>query len=635
MDVNFSGTTFTAELLSQLLDSVRDPETGRAGFGSAKFTGAVFSEAANFSSVHFLGEATFHRTRFLEDAQFGGAKFQSKIEFVDSEFKKECRFEGARFHGVAIFNNTTIEGAASFTNCTFSSMAEFRALQFSRASFVQAIFGDRCAFTQSTFNKRTKFTNAQFARTADFSSSSFHSLAQFVSAKFHSVVTFSEASISEAFFSSATFDREADFHNTVFGRAVFSEALFSASANFDNTRFTRKSYFTDSVFSKAALFRGAKFHQDVHFVRAAFERAKRMGPIISHGCIVFSGATFERPIILELSAVDLSFQQAEWSSTGVLRVRHAKVDLSGAYFSSNMVVATMPNPFRNAEGSALDDSPISESLPAKITSLQGTDVAKLLLVDADLRECQSPGAMHLDQIRLEGECQFSNSPRGIQVNGWRITRWPPRRVLAEEVEWRSTSQSPRGWSINTSATSTTPAALSANYRHLRKSFEDSKNEPDAADFYYGEMEMRRNDRTRPRSERYLLAIYCLVSGYGLRAGRALVWLAFTIVATLTGLVFWGLPSQAPMTVSNGVIHGRTFEEVTKTPKPVNPSGPIHDRATLQRFEKGFRVVVNSVAFRSSGQVLTTSGTYIEMSSRIIEPVFLGLAVLAIRSRIKR
>jgi hypothetical protein len=36
-----------------------------------------------------------------------------------------------------------------------------------------------------------------------------------------------------------------------------------------------------------------------------------------------------------------------------------------------------------------------------------------------------------------------------------------------------------------------PARLAVLYRQLRKAQEDAKNEPGAADFYYGEMEMRR------------------------------------------------------------------------------------------------------------------------------------------------
>ena len=47
------------------------------------------------------------------------------------------------------------------------------------------------------------------------------------------------------------------------------------------------------------------------------------------------------------------------------------------------------------------------------------------------------------------------------------------------------------------------------------------------------------------------------------------------------------------------------------------------------------MVINSVVFRSSGQNLTTAGTYTERASHLTEPVLLGLAVLSVRSRVKR
>ncbi|MYT77471.1 hypothetical protein YW3DRAFT_06452 [Streptomyces sp. MnatMP-M77] len=57
--------------------------------------------------------------------------------------------------------------------------------------------------------------------------------------------------------------------------------------------------------------------------------------------------------------------------------------------------------------------------------------------------------------------------------------------------------------------------------------------------------------------------------------------------------------------------------------------------TGERFEKALSITLNSVVFRSSGQDLTTAGSYIEMISRLTEPVLLGLAVLAVRNRVKR
>ncbi|MGR3867079.1 hypothetical protein ACUXZZ_00645 [Streptomyces graminifolii] len=92
-------------------------------------------------------------------------------------------------------------------------------------------------------------------------------------------------------------------------------------------------------------------------------------------------------------------------------------------------------------------------------SLSGADAAHLVLHNVDLTTGRFLGTIHLDQLRLEGHCPLA--PAG--------PRWTKRHTLA---------------------------ALAPVYRQLRKSFEDSKNEQDAADFHYGEMTMRRLDPTR-------------------------------------------------------------------------------------------------------------------------------------------
>ncbi|WP_313904683.1 hypothetical protein [Streptomyces sp. SLBN-118] len=181
-----------------------------------------------------------------------------------------------------------------------------------------------------------------------------------------------------------------------------------------------------------------------------------------------------------------------------------------------------------------------------------------------------------------------------------------------------------------------PAALAPVYRQLRKAFEDGKHEPGAADFYYGEMEMRRHADDIPWAERSLLTAYWALSGYGLRASRALGWLLAAMTATVLAMMLWGLPQDDPKPTSTGILTGRSITTTTETPDPVNPDGPFRERLlSTERFEKSLQVVINSVVFRSSGQNLTTTGTYTEMATRLTEPVLLGLAVLAIRGRVKR
>ncbi|MFE7328017.1 hypothetical protein ACFU8W_24080 [Streptomyces sp. NPDC057565] len=149
--------------------------------------------------------------------------------------------------------------------------------------------------------------------------------------------------------------------------------------------------------------------------------------------------------------------------------------------------------------------------------------------------------------------------------------------------------------------------------------------------------MRRHDTTRPFGERVLLIAYWALSGYGLRATRALAWLVAAVAATITVMMLWGLPANdpKPQTTGQQVRTGQNLKLITDTPDPRNPTGPLSERVTTKRFEKFVRVVINSVVFRSSGQDLTTAGTHTEMTSRLTEPVLLGLAVLAVRSRVKR
>lgn len=212
-----------------------------------------------------------------------------------------------------------------------------------------------------------------------------------------------------------------------------------------------------------------------------------------------------------------------------------------------------------------------------------------------------------------------------------------RSVIAEEQHWqRGRSADGGGWPAPAAGpTGAGPAALAAVYRQLRKSLEDGKNEAEAADFYYGEMQMRRHNKARPGGERALLALYWAVSGYGQRASRAFGWLLAAMAVTLVGMVLWGLPVDDPKPRSEGDVVAGHVTLVTDTPPPVNPKGPLTGRVTGRRTEKAGRVVVNSVIFRSSGQNLTTAGTYLEMVSRLAEPVLLGFGLLAVRSRVKR
>ncbi|WP_407913783.1 pentapeptide repeat-containing protein [Kitasatospora sp. NE20-6] len=326
----------------------------------------------------------------------------------------------------------------------------------------------------------------------------------------------------------------------------------------------------------------------------------------------------------------------------MLLLRYATVNLNRAPLAAPMALQAEPLPFTTRNGT-LDESLLTADTypPAvKLASLKRVDATRLILTDIGLDGCQFTGAFHLDQIQIGFGCRFAQPPTGWRRRGVLPARWSPRKVLAEEqhsraqVVGREGRRWPAGPHHGAPERGAGPEDLAGVYQQLRKAFEEAGNEPDAADFSYGEMEMRRRDRQRPRAERRLLWTYWLASGYGLRASRALSWLVAAMGVTLLLMMLFGLPDDTPDPQSTGTYGAGVVKVTTKTPDPALTL-PLRKRVTAGRAEKATLVVVNSVVFRSSGQNLTLPGTVIEMASRIGEPVLLGLTALAVRSRVKR
>ncbi|WP_337999695.1 pentapeptide repeat-containing protein [Streptomyces murinus] len=403
-------------------------------------------------------------------------------------------------------------------------------------------------------------------------------------------------------------------------------------------------------FSGDAWFTGAQFSGDAWFGGAQFEGVSLFGPLVCAGTVVLSRAVFGLPVTLEIAAEEVVAERTRWESTADIRLRYATVDLSQAVLSAPTAVTAAATPFSDPSENARGEQALTGSADVRVASVQGADAAHLVLTDTDLTDCLFSGAFHLDQLRLEGRTTFAPTPTGWHRHYLWPTRWTRRRTLAEEHHWRAqianqpspapgVPPSSHSWRPGPHhpdpARTPDPEDIAALYRQLRKAFEDSKNEPGAADFYYGECEMRRHDRTgTPPGERRLLWGYWLLSGYGLRASRAMGWLVAAMSLTVLLLMGFGLPSHDPEPATTGTLYGSKISLNTSTPDP-SLRGGLDERMTWVRAEKATHVAVNSVLFRSSGQNLTTLGTYIEMVSRLLEPTLLALAALAVRGRIKR
>ena len=603
-DIDHRGTPFTGELLSSLLAALTDssglPSLGVAHFDEAEFSGVVHFPGAKFNGrtwfrgAKFNGETWFRGAEFSSETCFREARFSGETWFTDAEFSGSVRFSGAEFSGGAQFRNVEFRGGAQFGGARFSSIVLFNAARFRGSGW----------FAEAEFDHDARFDEAQFGRDAVFGDVEFRG---------------------HAYFSGAEFSRG----------SVFRGAKFSGHAYFSGAKFDDEAWFREARFSGDAQFDGAQFSGDALLVRVAFEHTAAVGPLVCTGTLDLSEAVFGAAVTIEAAASSICCRRTRWASTAALRLRHAAVDLSDAVLEYPVSIAARSRRFTLGPRELAEPGLTSPRVRA--VSLRGVDAAHLVLTDIDLTDCRFAGTVHLDQLRLEGRYPLSAAPSGLRRRGVWPVRWTPRRTLVEEHHWRAARHTGSdGWTPAPQGEEVLePAALAPVYRQLRKAFEDGKHEPGAADFYYGEMEMRRHADDIPWSERSLLAAYWVLSGYGLRASRALGWLLVAMTATVLAMMLWGLPQDDPKPTSTGTLTGRSLTMTTDTPDAVNRKGPYQERLSTERFEKSLRVVVNSVIFRSSGQDLTTIGTYTEMASRLTEPVLLGLAVLAIRGRVKR
>lgn len=453
----------------------------------------------------------------------------------------EANFERATFRGDADFIGVVFIRNAHFRDAHFCGVTDF-------GIFAAARFGQKAFFQRAHFDTIVSFMGVNFVGSVNFESARFAGDALFSGTHFGD----------EAFFLEAHFRGPAVFRKTCFaGRAVFKGANFSGEAVFDTPDFT------------------------------------------GDGRLRSDDVVFEQMVTITGSMTHFSARKTRFGARARIELSDADVDFAGATFhNSSLLIARQP-----------EGDEYRPYQPCRLVSLEEADVANLTVAGVDLSSCRFAGAHHLDQLRLEGPQLFAESPRQ-----WKGVRWSRRQIIAEEHAWRRTTynagnddaRKARGWYPSKCQSAEdgdpphrTAVQIAGIYRDLRKGREDAKDAPGAADFYYGETEMRRKSASSSSAERTILFLYWLLSGYALRASRAFIALAVVGVVSVVLL-------------TTGLIDDLTVSEA-------------------------FWVSLESVVLRAPTDTddLTDQARNLTTVLRIAGPVLLALAVLSIRGRVKR
>ncbi len=553
----------------------------------------------------------------MDNSSFEGVSFTDRTSFDNVTFAKDISFEGTTFGHYAAFHNAVFKGWADFYR------AKFKQVTFARSDFVSANFED------VIFDGwLTEFNYVSFSAGVSFANAAAKGGTRFYNAKFSGDTDFKGMTFDkETSFSGTVFNDDAHFENTVFGgSAGFGYARFPEEAWFYKAQFKDKADFGETKFTGHALFYEAKFAEQVFFEKADITGNAAFTGAEFGGQAGFTSAHISGRLWMDSLNPGGELVLDDFRADSVVEVtgRWKKVKCSGAEFRGRVW-------FKLSDGelwlddsafagpvtveSALGRSPDKQNSPASarvlLRSLRGTDAEHLTLVDVDLSRCEMAGLRRPELLRLVGRCVFAPMPRGWCLRwGWLPWRWTERQALFEEHLWRRSIDAPTpraGWAApdpDEEVMVVGPDRLAVMYRQVRAVLEDARNEPGAADLYYGEMEMRRAAARRDAGwgEQWLLGGYWLVSGYGLRASRSLAGLAGLILVAAIVLRYKGFPGVTP------------------------------------GFGRCVLYAAGSVVSLDLGHVpgvLTDWGDIVRHVLRIGGPLLLGLAALAVRGRVKR
>jgi uncharacterized protein YjbI with pentapeptide repeats len=628
------GLTIDRLILSEILAHAPRSDDGRPRLNRVDFTNAIFLHDATLSGIHFEGQTSFEGAEFAQMADFQGANFLGIASFDHAVFKGQAIFNGAVFEGwiehmgpVGVY---VVHAAGRFSGANFRGDA-----YFFKVDFKQGVF-----FDHAIFSGDARFDGSTFAGSA------------VVTLVGHSHVRGP--------------DVKHGYPNPLRSLGGGDDPYatsFSASALFLDCDFERSMTIGSCSFAAGVVLVGAHIGGDLRMLDSISMRGFELdGAAISGDVtarlwarfdLALNGVSVDGLCAIEANCDIIEARRLRLSQGGILRLHTERpTDLTESHFlgpttiTGQQSIQMMTLEFgRQQWGKRRQSCPIG--------SLRGAQVAGLTLDEADLSECHFLGAQGLEAVRVQRSCRFASAPKlflppaigklaqriaplrwSVAVVDGLLGRSGRRRVLAEERRWRFDRGEP-GWlgPETHGLHDRRPAAQEVEglYRQLRKSLEDGADTPGAADFYYGEMELRRRGSAPLSGARRLLELYWIISGYGLRAWRPIVSLAALLL--LGTLVFSSIGfSQRQVT---------TYVPVGNKACP--SCAPIYEAHSRSSGRPG---VEDALVFSSRSLTgflrapaptapLNIVGECTEIVLRLLGPILLGLTALSVRNNVKR
>lgn len=594
------GLRFLADRLGSIRSLLKQDSNGRPQFAHWLFQGSELADGCDFSRADF-------RLCTFDDCIFG-----HRVSFAGASFTRSL-FRRVRFGNDACLERTNFGVRADFHSASFGDRARFSHSRFQSTQFFAARFGEEAGFGGTRFGVNARFHNARFGPRPNFAEARFLGMADFGGAYLGE-----KSQMMKVHFAAPPTFLGASFGPRARLTQWFVEGdLNMRSAHFLGAASLRDAEVTGNLILSYANFEGTIDLGGVHIGKSAYlgnlaiNGAERFGPLHVEGSLDLQRAIIRSACAFVLSASDIDLTEARFAAPARISIGGGDVMMERVESEARLVLTT--------------PQPIGVKMsPPRLLSVRGSDLDAVVVSGFDVRPLRFAGAEGIDGLRIESGSAFEYAPRGPRTH---------REVIAEEHSMRS-AHGGDNWdppATRDEAIGHTPtvgtAELSRIYRGLRKAREDIRDAPGAADFYYGEMEMRRF-QAREELRRWqgfgpwalhagsylLLELYRLCGGYGVRPSRPLV--LFAILTMLAAI--W-------------VDAGGLIQHL------VTGAGASQPKTVAADFGQCLIFVLRSaLLLPTSTEVRAGSGAeWIQIAARVLGPLLIGLFAFGMRARVHR
>jgi uncharacterized protein YjbI with pentapeptide repeats len=462
-------------------------------------TETCFAEASHPDGHCYVHTSDEHRQAYLAGVRAGETLSGLRGTYLTAEMVRQILsavpdgVSNTVAHAVKVFSGVDLSWCTieefDVQHARFDGVASFNATVFlEKAWFGGSVFAAGCDFRWCDVRGSSSFNDLRVSHEALFESARFGGGTTFMRSSFAEMATFARTRSSTVMFNQCRFAKEANFDRAILqgphnrfdacsfeGRVIFRDALFRGETTFDGALYPP--------------WGAARFASEAFFDRAHVT-----------GKLDLSLVKFDVPVSLDaIEGTELRMHGSVFSVGQDADLRVGRVDLSRSSFAGGGTI--------EASGSRLVLDEVQADAPLVITSRREAEQVphvasvrraradQIVLGEVDLTRCRFFGAHQLERLRIEPGARFATIGRPLL-----LTR---RAVIAEELDWRRVNQ-PRRWEAVArtidpeGAPSQPPSAVASVYRALRRAREDAGDAPGAADFYYGEMEMRRVGGRHPR-----------------------------------------------------------------------------------------------------------------------------------------